>query len=158
MNDLGLLDAFIVAFFNGERVTIARSIELSANLTPIDESIDREDNGVTVLPTNSGIEYYVNLGVFGDSVPKTVSNALLSMQEFRIKPRSIGTFRQYVSGVFSSKEKAQVAQQKFKELGISDAEVLEFVNGEMSKGTPKPFKGLFYSCLLYTSPSPRDLG
>ena len=64
MNDLGLLDAFIVAFFNGERVTIARSIELSANLTPIDESIDREDNGVTVLPTNSGIEYYVNLGVF----------------------------------------------------------------------------------------------
>ena len=150
MNDLGLLDAFIVAFFNGERVTIARSIELSANLTPIDESIDREDNGVTVLPTNSGIEYYVNLGVFGDSVPKTVSNALLSMKEFRIKPRSIGTFRQYVSGVFSSKEKALVAQQKFKELGISDAEVLEFVNGEMSKGTPKPFKGLFYRVHLGT--------
>ena len=157
MNELGLSDAFIVAFYNGERVTIARSLELSANLNPVKESL--EDNGVTVLPTNLGREFYVNLGVFGDSVPKSVSNALLSMKEFRIKPKSIGQFRQYISGVFSTKEKAIEAQQKFKQLGIKDAEVVEFENGAMLKGTPKPFNGLFYRVHLgtYYEKVPRKL-
>ena len=156
MNEIGLIDAFVVAFFNGERVTIARSLELAANNKPINKD---EDNGVTVLPANVGKEYYVNLGIFNDSVPKAVSNALLSMQEFRIKPVSIGSYRQYLSGVFKTLDNANLATQKFKELGIKDAEVIEYVNGEVAKGQPRSFEGLYYTVHLgtYYEKVPRKL-
>ena len=50
MNEIGLSDAFVVAFFDGERVSIARSLELAANVKPVVNKA--EDNGVTVLPVN----------------------------------------------------------------------------------------------------------
>ena len=159
MNQLGLADAFIVAFFDGSRITIAKSLELAANNSPAIKKQNSEDNGVTVLPANEGKEYYVNLGVFNDSVPKAVSNALLSMKEFRIKPRSLGDFRQYLSGVFTTLEKAQDAQQKFTDLGIQDAEVVEYEDGKMLKGNPKAIEGLVYRVHLgtYYEKVPRKL-
>ena len=157
MNGIGLSDAFVVAFFDGNRVSIARSLELAANEKPVINKT--EDNGVTVLPANLGKEYYVNLGIFNDSVPKAVSNALLSMREFRIKPVSIGEYRQYLSGVFKTLEKANLATQTFKEIGIKDAEVIEFIDGKVAKGQPKAYKGLFYTIHLgtYYEKVPRKL-
>ena len=81
----------------------------------------------------------MNLGIFNDSVPKAISNALLSMREFRIKPVSFGEYRQYLSGVFSTLEKANLATQTFKEIGIKDAEVIEFIDGKVAKGQPRAY-------------------
>ena len=44
MNQLGLADAFIVAFFDGSRITIAKSLELAANTSPATKKQNSEDN------------------------------------------------------------------------------------------------------------------
>ncbi|GEM_PF-5116698 len=147
---LGLTDAFIVAYIDGQRITIARANELANKITEKTEPEPSGDNGITVLATNIGKEYYVDLGVFQDSVPNSVSNALLTMREYRIKPRDVENGRQYLSGVFTSAERANQAAQEFINLGIPNANVIEFNNGELFKGEPRAVNGLIYRVFLGT--------
>ena len=154
---MGYSDAFIVAYFNGQRITIAQArAMIESGVAYTDESIASAAQATgqevytstvaaqqvagaesTVLPQNPQqisegdfsspqLFYAVQVGVYGS--PRT-RDRLYNLDELYYGRMTNGYYR-YFNGKYTEFSAAQNAQAQIRSLGIRDAFVVAFYNGE----------------------------
>lgn len=141
VQERGIEDAFITAYFEGERIQIDRAEELLAERgrgvlhegAP-EEMVENE--GTEGMDAESidpeEIEFQVDLGTYGDRVPNRVAEALLSSSDAEIRERRTEDGRtNYRTKSYPDLEEANESRRKFVNKGIEEAEIVALKeNGE----------------------------
>ncbi len=154
IRELGYNDAFVVAFYNQERMPLYKAIAMSkGEITEQEFAANTSDNyeenpfvntstqpnapeneyetSATINPTNKtdnikGLFYSVQIGVYA----KPVSSAQL----FNIKPLYTETmsngYLRYISGIFDNVKDAVNKKNTAVNKGITDAFVVAYLNGK----------------------------
>lgn len=145
VNDLGYRDAFVVAFFNGKRISMNEALtkakESGKNIDLSDFSSSSSATSALVSTASessiniatstdvknvSGLFYAIQIGVFSKPVTST--------QLYNIAPlnseRTDNNLIRYTTGRFSSEQKANAAKKNIADKGISDAFVVAYYNGK----------------------------
>ena len=142
VNDLGYRDAFIVAFFNGKRISMNEALtkakESGEEINAVALSSSSRQNPIltsesgtniansTDVKNVSGLFYTIQIGVFSKSVTST--------QLYNISPlnseKTDNNLIRYTTGRFSDAIKAEAAKKNISEKGISDAFVVAYYNGK----------------------------
>ncbi|MBI4931201.1 MAG: PD40 domain-containing protein [Bacteroidetes bacterium] len=140
VNELGYRDAFVVAFFNGKRISMndalakakenGETIDLavlnsSATSASSSESSTNMANATDVKSV-SGLFYAVQIGVF--SKP-TTSTQLYNISPLNSERTDNGLIR-YTTGRFTDEIKAVKAKNSIAGKGITDAFVVAYYNGK----------------------------
>ncbi len=137
---LGYEDAFVVAYLNGERISLSRAKDLE---TGVEKTSENSGNALTaggmpisVVPTSAvlgevkqlsdiqGLMYTVQVGAFKNQVTSNELFGISPLIEYRA-----GAYYKYGSGVYNDMNKASDAKSKIQALGVSDAFVTAFYNG-----------------------------
>jgi hypothetical protein len=148
VNGLGYRDAFVVAFYNGKRISMnealtkakengesIEAISLVSNPSSINPSTSinssSETSGTTIanatdVKSVSGLFYTVQIGVF--SRP-TTSTQLYNIAPLNSERTDNGLIR-YTTGRFSSEVTAAKAKNSIAGKGISDAFVIAYFDGK----------------------------
>jgi hypothetical protein len=112
---MGLTGAFVTAYYNGEKVSIARAnqlineqgdgvfaisvdgiinkkqgsqIENGTIKENVTEAIPSQNNNkkmITIEPTNIGAEFYINLGTHKGTVSSKIDSAMVLMSEYKVE-------------------------------------------------------------------------
>jgi hypothetical protein len=159
IRSIGYSDAFVVAFYNGKRINIteARAMlndnqgaeniisdnnSLNDNSTSTDDnSTSTSDNSVTnnVPDTEEvidgvstdvrnidGVFFTIQVGVYSKPV---TANQLNNVTPLNSERTASGLIR-YTSGIYKTLEEANVAKERIRNLGITDAFVVAYNGGE----------------------------
>lgn len=145
VNNLGYRDAFIVAFFNGKRITIneamAKAREAGETIDPSAVSSTATQLTGTASQTSaagtrvaettdvksvSGLFYTIQIGVFSRPVNST---QLYNISPLNSERTDNGLIR-YTTGRFLSEETATRAKNSIAAKGISDAFVIAYRDGK----------------------------
>jgi len=156
---IGYPDAFVVAFYNGKRITLfeARQLMKQATAPEYQQLLADEQNKIksvtsvtpvakqkaepsTTIQTTSlqttasvgenvnqtkGLFYTVQIGVFKNPVSHEALKYLTPLYE----DRSYGFIR-YLVGKFNDRRKAELEKNKIVNMGITDAFVTAYFNGQ----------------------------
>ncbi len=138
---MGFADAFVVAYYNGKRITIAEARNIMAAQPGITYASAGIPDGETTAATTTAVEnmteniqfdsvegfyFAVQVGVYGK--PRT------SQQLFGITPLieerlANGNYR-YMTGTYTSLEEANASRDRIRANGVPDAFVVVYRNGE----------------------------
>jgi len=141
---MGYSDAFVVAYYNGFRITVAearnvisQNPELIADAKKVTVKTDYVNTSTESMQSSSSFEttmmndldglfFVVQIGVYG--------GARSSEQLFGITPliydRLNNGYYRYFSGTYSSYEQAVDSQTRIRNLGVSDAFIVAYRNGK----------------------------
>ena len=176
----GLVGAFTTAYYNGEKVSITEANQLiiekgdgvfaisvdgilnknsvSQTENVIDAIPSQSSKLITVTPTNIGAEYYLDLGTYEGIVPSKIDSVVILLSEYKVDTIKEGGSSQYLAGVFTKKEEAELAKGQYELAGIENAKILEYQDGnkigeEESEAIPidlppTPVEGLQYRVFL----------
>lgn len=136
---IGYRDAFVVAYFNGERITLSRARELEgAGPAMTDQGQIAAANVPSNIPAGAnppaqvfsaeelkGLFYTVQVGAFSREVPPSTLYNLSPLVK-----RQVSGLVKYTCGIYSSKDEANASKDRIREIGIKDAFVTIFYNGE----------------------------
>jgi len=158
IRSIGYSDAFVVAFLNGKRISMdsAREMlnegnavadeELIVENPTTEESLENivkpevveepiiekpiteevEDGVSTDVRNINGAFYTIQVGVYSKKVTAGQLNNVTPLNS----ERTASGFIRYTSGVYKTLDEANVAKARIRELGISDAFVTAYNNGE----------------------------
>lgn len=151
--DAGVADAFVTAYFNGKRISLAEAeavleregsevLNISTGApaaNPEDapseaEKTNQSDKSESEQSetTDDGARYVIILGQFGSEVPQNVADFFLLNQELNIRRiEGPGGQSMYVSPEFVEKTEAERFLQSAKAAGISSALMGTVINGEI---------------------------
>jgi len=137
---LGYEDAFVVAYLNGERISLSRAKDIETGVEKVPESsgnaLAAGGNPISVVPTSAvsgevkqlsdikGLMYTVQVGAFRNQVTSNELYGISPLIEYLA-----GEYYKYGSGVYNDINKASDAKSKIQALGVSDAFVTAFYNG-----------------------------
>lgn len=137
---LGYEDAFVVAYLNGERISLSRAkdIETGAEQIPasVSAALAAEAGDTPLVPTSAvsgevkqlkdiqGLMYTVQVGAFRNQVTSNELFGISPLIEYRA-----GNLYKYGSGIYNDIQKASAAKDKIISLGVADAFVTAFFNG-----------------------------
>ncbi len=136
---IGYSDAFVVAYFNGERITLSRAREIEGAGPELAEqgqiaqgvSAGTAPDG-SVAPAQvfkadevKGLFYTVQVGAFSREVPPSVLYNLSPLVS-----RDVNGLVKYTCGIYSSRDEASTAKDRIRAIGIEDAFVTIFYNGQ----------------------------
>lgn len=119
MQSAGVPDAFVVAYFEDERISLSKARNLVAEAKP--EKMVADANGVIELPSDEETFYTVQIGIFGRS--PDFEKWPVADQIFNKKMSSGLT--KYTYGQFPDYSSAKSAQDKIRKSGIPDAFVIK---------------------------------
>jgi hypothetical protein len=153
LRNLGYSDAFVVAFFNGKRITVAEAIALlnkegktidnnaptsagitgnsnvpKANTTVTQPNLNSQDI-VTVtkeLEQIDGLLFTVQIGVYNRQVSK---GQLRNLGPIFSEKLPSGLYR-YTAGIYNDPERLLTDKRRVVDLGIRDAFVSAYLNGK----------------------------
>lgn len=153
LRNLGYSDAFVVAFFNGKRITVAEAIALlnkegktidnnaptsagitansnvpKANTTVTQPNLNSQDI-VTVtkeLEQIDGLLFTVQIGVYNRQVSK---GQLRNLGPIFSEKLPSGLYR-YTAGIYNDPERLLTDKKRVVDLGIRDAFVSAYLNGK----------------------------
>ena len=108
--DNGVPDAFIIAYSNGKAI-------------PLDQATSTNPDRV-VAYKNPDI-YYIDMGTYQDSVPKSMTEALLSLKNMNIRSRPRFNGKQYYSKKYNTLADAESALENSKTNGLKDAKIIK---------------------------------
>ena len=178
----GLVGAFITAYYNGEKVSIAKANQLiiekgdgvfaisvdgvlnknggSQTENVVEATPSQKSKLITVNPTNVGTEYYVDLGTFEGIVPSKIDSVVMLLSEYKVGTIKEGSSSQFLAGVFTNMEEAELAKGEYELAGIQNAKIREYQDGNKVGGEestaipidlpPTPVEGLEYRVFLGT--------
>ncbi|MBL7917439.1 MAG: hypothetical protein JNM96_03520, partial [Bacteroidia bacterium] len=148
LNNNGYPDAFVVAFFNGKRITINEALEILANegktvnanasntagikenvapLNVVTPKISSENIVVAKeLEKTENLLYTVQIGVYSKLISK---DRLSNLSPIYSEKLASGLYR-YTAGIYNNTEKLVNDKNKVVSLGIKDAFVTAYLNGK----------------------------
>jgi hypothetical protein len=117
---IGVVDAFVTAYRNGSRVTVA-----SISGEPENIGTATTPDPTPAAPANNQ-RYRIRLGVFTDRVPVAVASKILTLSSEGIDKEDNGDgTKSYYYGDFASEEEANARAAVLRSEGVSDATVIE---------------------------------
>ncbi len=143
VNGLGYRDAFVVAFFNGKRISInealakakenGENVDLSAINTTTQPALASSAIGsststavATDVRSLAGLFYTIQIGVFSKAVNST---QLYDIAPLNSEKTDNGLIR-YTTGRFNDEAKASKAKNNISQKGITDAFVIAYHDGK----------------------------
>lgn len=137
---MGYADAFVVAYYNGKRITIAEARDLEANgtiaanpdsnvsstATALNQGNNNSIAVSTPIENVSILTYTVQVGVYA----KPRSSATLFGITSLIEERLANGYYRYFSGSYSNMDEALIAQNNIRRKGVPDAFVVILFNGK----------------------------
>lgn len=147
LNKNGYPDAFVVAFFNGKRITLneamailgneGKTVNTNAPLTAgISDNVNPNGSGANLAPENilvtkelektKNLLYTVQIGVYSRIINKARLNNLSPIYTEQLPN---GLFR-YTAGIYSNAEKLISDKNRVIDLGIKDAFVSAYIDGK----------------------------
>jgi len=137
---LGYEDAFVVAYLNGERISLSRAKDIETGVEKVPEATSNAlasgGRPTPVVPTSAvsgevkqlseieGLMYTVQVGAFRNQITSNELFGISPLIEYRA-----GDYYKYGSGVYNDINRANDAKGKIQSLGVSDAFVTAFYNG-----------------------------
>jgi hypothetical protein len=156
LKKLGYRDAFVVAYLNGKRINLADALETlkqegqpvntdatsTAGITAnnnVPVNIEPTNNAVTEtqpvqssnLTTVNGLLFTIQIGVYTNNVSNT---QLRNLKPIFREQLTNGNYR-YTAGIYSDLELVKTDRRKVNALGINDAFVSAYLNGQRIKIT-----------------------
>jgi myosin heavy subunit len=143
IRELGYNDAFVVAYYNGERISIAEARRLSDGQAIASTNTTKNANQTSTSssPTTSqqatvaksedvakinGLFYTVQVGVYTQQVPPS---RLYNISPLNSEKLENGNYR-YSSGIYNSVGEANNAKNNIVNVGITDAFVTAYYQGK----------------------------
>lgn len=152
MRKLKYNDAFVVAYRNGKRISLAEALD---SLAKTGQDVSTNANSTAGITTNNnipvnpeatntnqtpaiingelnkteGLLFTVQIGVYGDNV---AASRLFNLKPVFKEVLPTGYFR-YTAGIYNSIDKVKAERQKVNALGIQDAFVSAYLNGQRIK-------------------------
>lgn len=146
IRSIGYNDAFVVAFYNGERVSIAKAREMmgeevladnsstpnninnntSENTNNQPQTEEVKDGVSTDVRNIEGVFYAIQVGVYSKPVTAGQLNNVSPLNSERL---ANGLIR-YTSGVYKNITDANAAKNRIRGLGITDAFVVAYNGGQ----------------------------
>ncbi len=148
LNNNGYPDAFVVAFFNGKRITINEALEILANegktvnvnapntagikenVAPLNVTAPKTNNENLVvakeLEKTENLLFTVQIGVYSKLISK---DRLSNLSPIYSEKLASGLYR-YTAGIYNNTEKLVNDKNKVVSLGIKDAFVTAYLNGK----------------------------
>ena len=153
----GIVDAFIVAFKGEEQISSSEAIRLQNAVRQIEgnsgETINNnvgQKSSQTIQPTSNaepkpvvpaetlqqasgGVEYFVQLGAFvhtPDTRSMATFRAIATTSGSRLSTVQNGKFTNYRVGAFKKFDDVKAAVENARSMGVTDAFVVAFYNGE----------------------------
>ena len=144
----GVTDAFITAYYNGKRISLAKAEQLLAQngksilsnkmtspsvLTPEKSTVDSKP-----VSEVDSVKYVIILGSFAGDIPQAMANIFLERPDIKIRrvtaPNGVSI---YASPEFDSKAEADEFLKQSRKAGIDSAVMGKVVNGKISAVTAK---------------------
>lgn len=134
----GVTDAFITAYYNGKRISVAEAQEILDKEG--DSAISPEVSGGTSSPDSGSEEavdseksYIVILGSFGGDIPQSLADLFLENPNWEIKKvEGPNNQSMYITSDFESKDEASEFLRIARDSGVSSAILGELTNGKIS--------------------------
>lgn len=147
LRGLGYNDAFVVAYYNGKRITLAEALGIlqregrsvdpaapqSAGITA-NSNVPRPSAVASALPANveaelnrtTGLLYTIQIGVYNRLV---ASGQLQNLSPIFREDLGNGLFR-YTAGIYNDLQKTTADKRRVVDLGIRDAFVTAYIGGK----------------------------
>lgn len=148
LRGLGYSDAFIVAYYNGKRLSLAEAMELLSKEGKTIDASAPQSAGITAnvnvpraaanpviqtpvqvsreLEKINGLLFTIQIGVFNKQVTK---QQLFNLRPINTELLPSGLYR-YTAGIYNSIDKLMVDKNRVINLGVRDAFVSAYLNGK----------------------------
>lgn len=134
----GITDAFVTAYYQGQRITIERAKQLSAaNTVPtVVEETNTNEPDLSGIPEKTKvaegeIAFKVEIGPYAGQVPVEETEVILKYNKFGISLRKENNATRYQVGEYTTFEDAKKLEESLQKAGISSAKVIQLRNGEI---------------------------
>ncbi len=134
IQEIGITDAFITAYYNGERISVADARQLVANngsgIFADGSAASNSSSPAKINQVENDIILKVSLGTYGEGVPMGVAGAILklSAQGVDKTENSDGTTT-YTIGSFTDINSAEMMLEEVVDDGVSAATIIATNNG-----------------------------
>ncbi|MDA8714556.1 hypothetical protein N9M27_01635 [Flavobacteriales bacterium] len=134
IKQIGVRDAFITVYNDGERITFAEARSLIETLGDRAFSDSRNDGG-SIESTDSdigveGLEYIIDIGTFDKSVPSEVAEALLPNSSVIVREFISATKLKLTSGPLKTKSASDSRKNQLDKAGVISTSIRAMFNGE----------------------------
>lgn len=135
VKNLGIVDAFITAYYNGKRISISAAkekfLESGIEVTEVSNQLADDRTESVPVPAEEARslgkkEYVIYIGTFKDEVPASIAKAMLFLEESRgIIQEKKGDEVTYFTRPVKSEETAKIIQQEFESYEVYSTEIRE---------------------------------
>lgn len=135
VKNLGIVDAFITAYYNGKRISISAAkeklLESGIEVTEVSNQLADDRTESVPIPAEEARslgkkEYVIYIGTFKDEVPASIAKAMLFLEESRgIIQEKKGDEVTYFTRPVKSEETAKIIQQEFESYEVYSTEIRE---------------------------------
>lgn len=134
----GITDAFVTAYYQGQRITIERAKQLSTVNTVPTEIKETKTNepDLSGIPEKTKvaegeIAFKVEIGPYAGQVPVEETEVILKYNKFGISLRKENNATRYQVGEYATFEDAKKLEESLQKAGIVSAKVIQLRNGEI---------------------------
>lgn len=130
----GISDAFVTAYYQGERITISRAKELagsgtttpsSGNTSPVESTTQPEESGSQNTTAVSEVTYFVQVGPYTGSIPVDQARIILGLSSYGVIVEKNNDATLYKIGNFTNRSEAETLREDLVSKGLVDPIVVE---------------------------------